>query len=161
MNRMLLIVAALLLIPAMQVNARPHSNVDEHPLLVKTLDGFQTDSARIRHEMEAGGKYDNISSSDKARVKARLGDMLNLLQAGVAKSEMTQTDKIALANAQEEINGVLSHNDNNRLICKRVAPVGSHLPVTTCQTYAEMLAQRRATQHDLTRDQRSINNAGH
>lgn len=160
MNRILIIIAALLLIPAMQASARPHSNVDEHPMLVKTLDGFQTDSARIRKDMEAGGKYESISAPDKARVDARLGDMLKLLQSGVAQSEMSQNDKIALANAQEEINGILSHNDNNRLICKHVAPVGSHLPVTTCQTYAEMLAQRRQTQHDLTRELKSTNNAG-
>lgn len=161
MNRVLLfLVAALLVIPAIQANARPKSNVDEHPMLVKTLDGFQTDSERIRKEMEAGGKYDNISARDKARVEARLGDMLKLLQSGVAQSAMTQNDKIALANAQEEINGILSHNDNNRLVCRRVAPVGSHLPVTTCQTYAEVLAERRATQHQMTRDLKSINNAG-
>ena len=161
MKRLLIIAAALLLIPAMQANARPKSTVDQHPLLVSTLDGFQTDSARIRKDMEAGGKYDNISARDKTRVEMRLADMLKLLQAGVAKSEMSQDDKIALTNAQEEINGILSHNDNNRLVCKHVAPVGSHLPVTTCQTYAEILAERRATQHQMTRDLKSTNNGGH
>jgi len=51
--------------------------------------------------------------------------------------------------AQEEVNGILHHNDNNRLVCEHVAPVGSHLPVTTCRTYGEILGQRRADQKFL------------
>lgn len=157
MYKALFVVAAMLLIPATQVNARSQPNVDQHPMLVKTLDGFQTDSARIRKDMEAGGKYDNISKRDKARVETLLGDMLKLLQTGVSQSAMSQDDKIALANAQEEINGILSHNDNNRLICRREMPVGSHLPVTTCRTYAEIVQQRRDTQHALRTDFRPSN----
>ena len=29
---------------------------------------------------------------------------------------MTETDKVALLNAQEEVNGILQHNDNNRSV---------------------------------------------
>ena len=36
------------------------------------------------------------------------------------------------------MNGLLKHNDANRLVCESRAPVGSHLPVTTCRTFGEI-----------------------
>ena len=99
--------------------------------------------------MQPGGQYEHTSEADKQRVDARLGDMSKLLQAHSSQSEMGETDKVALLNAQEEINGILQHNDNNRLVCEHVAPVGSHRPVTTCQTYGEKMAREQRDQKYL------------
>ncbi|HZW51134.1 MAG TPA: hypothetical protein VFF05_04685, partial [Rudaea sp.] len=77
--------------------------------------------------------------------------MQKLLAAHANAADMQPSDKVALLNAQEEINGILNHNDNNRLVCEHVAPVGSHRPITTCHTYAEIMQQRERTQHDMER----------
>jgi hypothetical protein len=121
----------------------------EKPLVARTFDAFKQDSARIRTQMQPGGVYEHTSASDQARVEARLGDMYKLLEAHSSQAEMKEADKVALLNAQEEINGVLQHNDNNRLVCEHVAPVGSHRPVTSCQTYGQMMARQRADQKNL------------
>jgi hypothetical protein len=121
----------------------------EKPLVARTYESFQKDSARIRQQMQPGGVYEHTSAADQARVDARLGDMSKLLQAHSSQSEMQETDKVALLNAQEEINGILQHNDNNRLVCEHVAPVGSHRPVTTCQTYGEKMARQQRDQKYL------------
>ena len=118
----------------------------EKPLVARTFESFQKDSARIHQQMQPGGQYEHTSEVDKQRVDARLGDMSKLLQAHSSQSEMGETDKVALLNAQEEINGILLHNDNNRLVCEHVAPVGSHRPVTTCQTYGEKMAREQRDQ---------------
>jgi coenzyme F420-reducing hydrogenase alpha subunit len=118
----------------------------EKPLVARTYAAFEQDSARIHQQMQPGGVYEHTSASEQARVEERLNDMAKLLQAHSSESEMSQTDKIALLNAQEEINGILQHNDNNRLVCEHVAPVGSHRPVTKCQTYGEVMARQRADQ---------------
>ena len=121
----------------------------EKPLVARTFEAFKQDSARIRQQMRPGGVYEHTSATDQGRVEARLGDMYKLLEAHSGQSEMSETDKVALLNAQEEINGILQHNDNNRLVCEHVAPVGSHRPVTTCQTYGELMARQERAQKDL------------
>jgi hypothetical protein len=141
---------AALLLQAGLVGAAP---AQEKPLVAQTLESFQKDSARIHQQMQPGGVYEHTPANDQARVEARLADMYKLLEAHNAQSEMSETDKVALLNAQEEINGILQHNDNNRLICEHVAPVGSHRPVTTCQTYGEKLARQQ-------RDERYLQDRG-
>ena len=152
MNRFMMFAAVLALAPcAAFVPAAQAAPPAPKPLVAQTLDSFKQDEARIRKDMQPGGQYGYISATDKSRVEARLADMQNLLTAHANASDMAQQDKIALFNAQEEINGILNHNDNNRLICEHVAPVGSHRPITTCHTYAEIMAQHERTQHDMER----------
>jgi hypothetical protein len=150
MNRLVPFALALALAPV-AVSVQAAAQVDEHPLVARTLESFNKDAARIEKDMESGGKYGYISQSEKGRVVTQLGEMRKLLTAHADASDMPEDAKIALVNAQEEINGILSHNDNNRLICQHVAPVGSHRPITTCKTYAEIMAQHRAMEHEMTR----------
>jgi hypothetical protein len=137
------LVGALLL--SGSVCAAPGDATDK-PLVARNFESFKQDSARIRQQMQPGGPYEHTSAGDQARVDARLNDMSRLLQAHSSQSSMTETDKVALLNAQEEINGILQHNDNNRLVCEHIAPVGSHRPVTKCETYGEVMARQRADQ---------------
>lgn len=152
MNRFMMLAAALALVPcAAFVPAAHAAPAAAKPLVAQTLNSFEQDSARIRKEMQPGGKYGYISNSERSRVEDRLADMQKLLTAHSSAVDMRPSDKVALLNAQEEINGILDHNDNNRLVCEHVAPVGSHRPITTCHTYAEIMAQHERTQHDMER----------
>ncbi|HST28988.1 MAG TPA: hypothetical protein VLK26_11545 [Rudaea sp.] len=152
MNRSMIFAAVLALAPcAALVPAAHAAPAAVKPLVAQTLNAFEQDSARIRKEMQTGGKYGYISNTERSRVEARLADMQKLLGAHPDAADMQPDEKVALFNAQEEINGILDHNDNNRLVCEHVAPVGSHRPITTCHTYAEIMRQRENTQHDLER----------
>ena len=153
MNRLTMLAAALALAPwAALVPAAHATPAAAKPLVAQTLNSFEQDSARIRKEMQPGGKYGYISNSERSRVEARLGDMQKLLSEHTNAADLGPSDKVALFNAQEEINGILDHNDNNRLVCEHTLPVGSHIPVTTCHTYAEIMAQREHMQHDLEKN---------
>lgn len=125
------------------------SKVVEKPLVAQSLESFNLESARIREQMQPGGVYGFIRSGEKSRVEARLDTMQRLLTAHATQSDMPQSDKLALVNAQEEVNGILRHNDNNRLVCESRAPVGSHIPVTTCRTYGEIEQTRQASVKQL------------
>jgi len=139
------------------------SKVNNKPIVAQTLESFNQESAKIREQMQPGGVYDHIKSGDKSRVEARLDTMQRLLQAHAAQNDMPQNDKIALANAQEEVNGILTHNDNNRLVCESRAPIGSNIPVKTCRTYGEIEEQRQASlksvsdMNNLSRTQKAGN----
>ncbi|MBS0557128.1 MAG: hypothetical protein JSR27_06915 [Proteobacteria bacterium] len=154
MNRFATLVAALALSPCILPTSDAHAAPPvAKPLVAQSLDSFMQDQARIRKDMQPGGQYGYISNLEKNRVEASLAQMQNLLTANKSKADMPESDKVALVNAQEEINGILEHNDNNRLVCEHVAPVGSHRPVTTCHTYAEIMAQRERQVNDMRRMQ--------
>lgn len=144
MKTYLVFVAAMLMLPTVYA-AGNNSQVVEKPLVAQTLESFNQEAARIREQMQPGGVYEFMKSADRARVETRLGDMQKLLQDHTADGDMSKSNKIALVNAQEEVNGILRHNDNNRMVCESRAPVGSHIPVTTCRTYGEVESQRRET----------------
>jgi len=159
MYKFVLFAAALIAPTAFAAESR----VNNKPIVAQTLESFNQESAKIREQMQPGGVYDHIKSADKSRVEARLDTMQRLLQAHAAQNDMPQNDKLALANAQEEVNGILTHNDNNRLVCESRAPIGSNIPVKTCRTYGEIEEQRQASlksindMNNLSRTQKAGN----
>jgi hypothetical protein len=66
---------------------------------------------------------------------------------------MSDADKTAMFNKQEEVNAILAKRDNERLICKNEKPIGSNIPVKTCQTAGEIEARRRNDSQYLRRTQ--------
>jgi hypothetical protein len=137
MKNCLVFAAAMFMLSSVHA-ADNQSMVVEKPLIAQTLDAFNQETARIREQMQPGGIYGLMKSADKARVETRLDDMQKLLQGHTTEGGMAQADKIALVNAQEEVNGILRHNDYNRLVCERRAPVGTNIPKTTCRTFGEI-----------------------
>ena len=129
--------------------AGTRSAVIDKPLVAQTLDSFLQEAATIREQMHSGGVYGFIKSADRDRVETRLDQMQKLLQAHAQEGDLPRADKVALVNAQEEVNGILRHNDKNRLVCESRAPVGSNIPVTTCRTFGEIEDQRRDAQKSM------------
>lgn len=151
MFKLPLAVASLLLVTVAYAGDR----VVEKPLVAQSLDGFRAEAAVIRADMKPGGRYQFLKDSDRARVDARLNSMEAVLVKHAAKNDLGSADKITLVNAQEEVNGILRHNDSNRLVCESRAPVGSHIPVRTCRTYGEIEQQHREAMHEISQMDRA------
>jgi len=111
-----------------------------------TPDKFAQVIDEVHQEMGPGGRYEFIKSDAKAQVENDLNAMDALIKKAGSVEAMTQTTKVELFNRQEHLNGVLSHNDGNRLVCEHKAPMGSNIPVTTCKTVAEIEKMRRDAQ---------------
>lgn len=148
MKAVLVFVAAVLCGGSMPAFAGSH-DVNKQPLVARTLESFNQNVDRIHEQMKAGGVYEHISPSERGRVDQRIEQMRALLTAHSTENDMTASDKVALLNAQEEVNGILSHNDNNRLVCEHSAPTGSHILRTRCRTYGEMMARREKDRKSL------------
>ncbi len=58
---------------------------------------------------------------------------------------MTQDAKVRLFNNQEIVNSILTKRDRDRVICTNQAPIGSHIPVTSCHTYAQEVEAHEGT----------------
>ena len=127
--------------------------VIEKPVVADTPEKFAQTAAQIREEMATGGRYEYIKAGDKAKVEADLDSMAALLQKKGSVAVMRQDEKVQLFNTQEHLNGILAHNDSNRLVCERRSPMGSNIPINTCKTVADIEKSR----HD---NQETMKNAG-
>jgi hypothetical protein len=145
MSRHLVLIALALLVPA----ACLADKAVEMPLVGQTLDAFEREAATVRAGLQPGGVYEFMKDADRQRVAKRLDDMRQLLQAHAGQVELSKDDRVALVNAQEEVNALLLHNDSNRLICERGAHTGSRIRVTTCQTYGEMMQREERDRRTL------------
>jgi hypothetical protein len=130
----------------------------EKPVVAQTLESFDQEATAVRQGLEPGGVYEFMKPTDKTRVEARLNEMRQLLQGHSTQGELSQQEKQTLFNTQEEVNAVLLHNDNNRLICETAAPPGSRIKVNTCHTYGELMERQEKDRRALGDTQRQPQN---
>ncbi len=140
---------ALLIALPICCSAGSKSAANEKPVVAQTLADFETQSTAVRDGMQPGGVYSYINEGDKRRVEDRLDQMHRLLQEHSTQSELSQGDRIALFNSQEELNALLLQNDNNRLECESGAHTGSRIHVTSCKTHGELMERQRRDQNAL------------
>lgn len=100
----------------------------------------------LRVEMSPGGRFEFVEDRERDSVEAELARMGELLAGRRSLDELQENEKVALINAQEAVNAILTRRDRDRLICQRRAVVGSHMKQTVCETYGEQIARKRAGQ---------------
>jgi len=151
MNRYFFCTAlALCCISAYAQDGKTDKNgVLEKPVLADTPAAFAEQTQHIHEDMQKGGRYEFTSPTDRQRVDALLQHMANLLQSAGSVDAMNHDTRIVLFNTQEEVNGILKHNDSNRLVCESRAPIGSNILRTTCRTHGQIEIAARNTKEGL------------
>lgn len=119
------------------------------PIKADTAEKFAAVASEVRGDMEPNGRYEFITPDNRSRAESDLDAMTALLQKSHSVSEMPPADKVTLLNLQENLNGILTKSDSNRLVCERNAPLGSHIQGTSCQTYGQVERRRRDSQKYL------------
>jgi hypothetical protein len=149
--RIHVLLLAMLLSPALQAleTGKNQGKVVEKPVVADTPETFARQSAWIENEMKEGGRYEFATASDRQRVHVLLDQMSNLLQRSGSVAAMDQSTKVQLFNNQEEVNGILKHNDSNRLVCENLKPIGSNISQTHCYTFGQIEQTRRNTKAGL------------
>ena len=136
--------------------------VIENRVAADTPEKFKQVEVDIRNDMSPGGRYEFIRPDEKIKVETDLSIMESLLQKSGSVNAMPEQEKIRLFNTQENLNGILTHSDSNRLVCERRAPVGTSIPKTTCKAFGEIERARRATNdklQEIGRDSSFCNNS--
>jgi hypothetical protein len=136
------------------VCASEGSEVKQKPVAADTPEKFAKSADDIRSEMGPSGRYEFIKAGDKAKVEADLNTMAAMLQKSGSVGAMKEQERVRLFNTQEHVNGLLVHNDSNRLVCERRAPVGTNIPVNTCKTVGQIEKERGDSQKTML-DQQS------
>jgi hypothetical protein len=144
-GRMIGIIASVVLLQA----SVAHAYKTEVIVKAENKDDFTVVVAAIHQLMQPGGRYEHVSASERAAIDQRFTDMGAIFQQYGSVAQMNPDAKVRLFNDQEFVNGTLTHRDNKRLVCEHVAPVGSHIPRTTCRTYGEIMQSHRDTEDTL------------
>ena len=114
-----------------------------------TKEAFETLASSVRKEMEDGGKYEYVKPDERKKIDDALAKMTELFEQSGAVANMKEEQKIALFNNQEIVNSILTLRDRDRVICKKEAPVGSHIPVTSCHTYGQEVEAREGAKKTM------------
>jgi regulatory protein YycI of two-component signal transduction system YycFG len=115
-----------------------------------TREAFDQIADTVRNGMSDGGKYEYVKPAEKVTIEKKLDEMDKIFdEAGGTVAAMNEKQKIALFNAQETVNSILTLRDRDRVICKKEAPIGSHIPVTTCHSYAQEVEAHEGTKKQL------------
>ena len=147
MTRAMSFLALIIVLFSFPLPARQAS--DENVIAADTADTFVVLVDKIRGQMATGQRYEFLSKNDRNLVDGSLDKMSVLLNASGSVDAMSKAERISLFNEQERANGILARNADDRIICTREAPIGSHRPTTTCKTYREIEELRKSTQLQL------------
>lgn len=112
-------------------------------------DNFEAIVAAIHQQMQPGGRWQFIDKSERATIDGSFADMGKLYDQFGSVDKMDQNAKVRLLADQSTVNAILTKKDGDRLICQTEMPVGSHLPVKTCKSYAQIQAEQRGAQEML------------
>jgi len=112
-------------------------------------ENFEAIVAAIHQQMQPGGRWQYIDARERTTVDGSFADMGKLYDQFGSVDKMDQAAKIRLLADQSTVNAILTRKDGDRLICQTVMPVGSHLPMKTCKTYAQIQAEQNGAQEFL------------
>lgn len=148
---------------AVALTAPPQSEVlpkykkGEPVVKADTKENFEAVAAAIQQQMQPGGRWQFVDNSERNTIDGSFADMRGLYGKFNSVDKMDQAAKVRLLAAQSTVNAILTRRDGERLICKSETPVGSHLPVKTCRTYAQIQAEERGAQQSLMRKSKESN----
>ena len=124
-------------------------NYKEKAFNADSRDKFEAVAADVRRQLETGGRYQYVKADERVRVDAALTEMSAIFAANDSVASMPEPTKIKLFNDQEVVNSILTQRDGERVICTKTAPVGSHIPITSCHTYAQEVEAREGTKKQM------------
>jgi hypothetical protein len=130
--------------------ATAKENYKENGVKADTKEAFDPLAVKIREDLQDGGRYEYVKPAERKTIEQKLNEMSALFEQTGAVSNMTQDQKISLFNDQEVVNSILTQRDRDRVICKKTTPIGSHIPVTNCHTYAQEVEAREGTQKQMS-----------
>jgi hypothetical protein len=146
--KILAAIAIVVLVSAFQPTVAKE-NYKEPGVKADTKEAYAAVAGNVRQEMEEGGRYEYVNQAERKTIDRKLTEMTTLFEQAGSVAAMKEDQKIALFNAQETVNSILTRRDRDRVICKKQAPVGSHIPVTSCHTYGQEEDARRDTRKKL------------
>jgi hypothetical protein len=117
---------------------------------------FPALAAILHAEMRTGGRFAYVTPEERARIDAALERMARMLAGKRSLADLTEVERVAVFNGQEEVNGILAKRDAERLVCQRRLLPGSHRKETVCETYGDQMARIKGSRENIERNNRRV-----
>ncbi|HEX5961949.1 MAG TPA: hypothetical protein VFY97_11975 [Rhodanobacteraceae bacterium] len=112
---------------------------------------FEATVAAVRQQMQPGGRWQFVDDGQRAVVNGTFADMGRIFDQYGSVDKMDPGSRERLLVDQSKVNAILTQTDGLRVICWNEIRVGTHFPVRTCKTYAQLQMEHQATQEGLRR----------
>lgn len=112
---------------------------------------FREQADVVRREMASGGKYAQLPAHDRQKVGKQLEVLQKLYDKRQGGASLNHRDEVTLVNATEEINALLSGNDDAKLVCEYERKLGSNRRERVCMTVAERRQAQDDARHQMRR----------
>lgn len=126
-----------------------HAATEVFKLDATSAADFRAQADELRREMAPGGKYEKLTPVEQARVGKQLDRLQVMYDKRADGDSISNSDQIVLVNASEEINAVLSGDEDQKLVCEQVRKLGSNRTEKVCLTVAQRKAAREAAKADM------------
>lgn len=150
-------VAVLLFGAAWVVPALSCAHASEAAIKAETKADFVAVVVAVKAQMVPGGRYEFVDSSERETIDGNLAEMQALFDKFETVAAMDKDAKFQLYVDQENVNAILTHRDDRRMVCESARPVGSLIPKRICRTYGAIQRDRQFTQEEMIRSARPGN----
>jgi hypothetical protein len=117
-----------------------------------SLDAVRTQQAEIRREAQAGrGIYGNLSEAQRSQLLTRQDRVLRMIEGKQSSRDLSEPQRLELFNQLEAIEAVVNQAEDQRMVCRRVATIGSNRKERVCKTVAQRREEMRGAQQMLNR----------
>jgi hypothetical protein len=111
---------------------------------------FTAMKAHVVNDLNDHDKYREITPEDQKSLMAALNRMEARWQNADPSGKLTSSEQTEMANDQEVVTSILTHTaDSSRMVCERVATIGTNLPKRVCKSVAQREREMKATQEAL------------
>jgi len=111
---------------------------------------FMAMRAHVVSDLNDHDKYREITPEDQKSLMAALDRMEARWQNADASDKLTPSEQTEMANDQEVVTAILTHTaESSRMVCERVAAIGTNLPKRVCKSVAQRERDMKATQEAL------------
>ncbi|QBB71932.1 hypothetical protein ELE36_17060 [Pseudolysobacter antarcticus] len=115
---------------------------------------FKVLTLDLQKQMDQGGRYEFVKPEERKRVNSDFEKIQSLLEKQASGSKLNQNEIADQYTAQNEANAIFHKRDGERVICERRKPIGSNVPITICNTYAELQHIHDSSQNYMREEQK-------
>lgn len=150
-------VAGLLLGATWFAPGMAHARAPEGAIKADTKADFVAVVDAVKAQMVPGGRYEFVDSGERRTIDGDLAEMQSLFDKFETVDAMDKDAKFQLYVDQENVNAILTHRDDRRMVCETARPMGSLIPKRTCRSYGAVERDRQLTQEEMIRSARPGN----
>lgn len=107
------------------------------PAAIRDVPKYLDHQRDLREDVQYSKKFAHVGKDAKARLYKAQDEIFSLLEGRSSVDELSTDQRIALFNAQETVNSVLTDAELDREVCKREKVLGSHRSSLVCMTVRE------------------------